>query len=299
MRKTLTHWTPSREQVRDPDYHPISGPLYHYTSLDALLSIIKNKRLRATNIRYLNDSSESELGLTRIRQIAQQARAKAYGVDQEIFNYVLNWLDNQRSDTDSVYLISFSEAANQLSQWRSYTRYGRGVCLSIEVGVLVNRMQAQGWTFQNCRYNRKSQFAWANAILSRFRREAAAYCADSKDDPKFGIAVIFQRCLSDLLQVAATIKNEAFIEECEVRFISPRINITDSRVSHRLGKTTLIPFVEFQVADAVGDLYIHEIMVGPGPNQRGVQSTIASALKDAGAKGLCLVSPSNIPYREL
>ena len=32
--------------------------LYHYTTLDSLLSIVKNKTLRLTDYRFLNDKSE-------------------------------------------------------------------------------------------------------------------------------------------------------------------------------------------------------------------------------------------------
>ncbi len=283
----------------DPEYRPLIGPLHHYTSLPVLLSIIKSKRLWATNIRYLNDSSESELGLTRTRQIAEEAQTTAKGIDLEVLNYVIDWLDKPRSETQSVYLVSFSEAQNQLSQWRGYTTYGQGVCISIDSGVLVNRMQAQGWTVQNCRYSQTSQLTWADAILSRFRREAATYCGGSDKDRRPGIDTIFQNCLTGLLQVAATIKNDGFIEEREVRFISPMINITDPRVCYRPGKTTRIPYVEFDLSDAAGHLFLHEIMVGPGLDQTGMKSIIASALKDAGVKGPCIVSHSQIPYREL
>ncbi len=297
--KTEYAYRVERTYVNDPEYRPLIGPLHHYTSLTALLSIIKSKRLWATNIRYLNDSSESELGLTRMKQIAEEARITASGIELEILNYILNWLDKPRSDTQSVYLLSFSEARNQLSQWRGYTTYGQGVCLSIDSGVLVNRMQDQGWTFQNCRYGHASQLAWADAILSRFRREAALHWADSAKDRNHDLETVFQNCLSDLLQVAATIKNDGFTEEREVRFISPMINISDPRISYRQGKTICIPYVEFQLADAGGDLYVHEIIVGPGPDQRGMQSTITAALNEAGVKGRCLVSLSAIPYREL
>lgn len=297
--KTEYAYRVERKYVNDPEYRPLIGPLHHYTSLSALLSIIKSKRLWATNIRYLNDSSESELGLARMKQVAEEARTTARGTEPEILNHILDWLNKPKSDTQSVYLLSFSQAHNQLSQWRGYTTYGQGVCLSIDSGVLVNRMQAQGWTFQNCRYGPASQLAWADAILSRFRGEAALHLAGGAKDRNSDLEAVFQNCLSDLLQVAATIKNDGFTEEREVRFISPMINISDPRISYRPGKTTRIPYVDFQLAGAEGDLFVHEIIVGPGPDQREMQSTITAALKDAGVKGRCLVSLSAIPYREL
>ena len=100
----------------------------------------------------------------------------------------------------SVYVLSFSEAHNQLSQWRGYTKYGQGVCLSIDSALLVKCMQAQGWTFQNCRYNRTSQLAWADAILSRMRREAATTHTGIEDDAKKEFNVVLQNNLSDLAQ---------------------------------------------------------------------------------------------------
>ena len=111
--------------------------------------------------------------------------------------------------------------------------------------------------------------------------------------------VVLQNCLSDLLQVAATIKNEAFAEEREVRFISPMINVGDERIAYRVGRTALIPYVQFGLVDGEADLVIHEIMVGPSPTQHLTQSSIVGVVKQNRLKEPCIVSLSQIPYREL
>jgi hypothetical protein len=289
----------ARRYVDDPEYRPLHGPLHHYTSVDALLSIVKSRALWATNVRYLNDSSESELGLKLIRRIAGEARNTAAGIDFEILTQLVDWLDRPRSDAASVYVLSFSEAHNQLSQWRGYTRHGQGVCLSIDSGLLVNRMQAQGWTFQNCRYNQPSQLAWADAILSRIRREAATNYSGIEENKPNGFETVLENTLSDLLQVAATIKHDAFAREREVRFISPVIDIGDHSVRYRPGRTTRIPFVEFALAAGEDSLSIHEIMVGPGPAQHSLRLSVIDALKQNRVNGPCVLSVSEIPYREL
>ena len=56
---------------------------------------------------------------------------------------------------------------------------------------------------------------------------------------------MLQKNLSDLLQVAATIKDEVFAEEREVHFISLMMDIGDDRIAYRDGKTTRIPYVQF------------------------------------------------------
>lgn len=289
---------PARKYKEDPEYRGISGPLHHYTSLEALQSILGEKALWATNIHYLNDASESELGLDIMKQVGAEARNTATGVDQEFLNFLLEWLDARVFEYASVYVLCFSESPNQLSQWRGYTAHGRGICISIDSTVLIERMKALGWTFQNCRYNRASQLSWAESILSRLRREAASNKPKIKDKARRFDAVLSNN-LSDLLQVAATIKNEAFAEEREVRFISPMIDNGDKRVSYRVGRTTLIPHVEFALAEGEEALAIHEIMVGPSPTQHLTQTAIEAVLRQNRVKTPFIVSASQIPYREL
>lgn len=290
---------PLRKYKDDPEYRPVSGSLHHYTSLDAFLSIVNSKSLRATNVHYLNDSSESELGLKLMKQVGEEARRTAEGIDAEFLAYFVEWLDGSVLDSASVYVLCFSEAHNQLSQWRGYTEHGRGICLSIDSGLLVKRMQAYGWTFQHCRYNRISQLSWAEAILSRMRREAATNYTGIEGDKKKGFNAVLQNCLSDLLQVAATIKNEAFAEERELRFISPMINVGDERIAYRVGKTALIPYVQFRLVDGEDGLDVDEIMVGPSPTQHLTHSSITGVVKQNRLKEPCIVSDSQIPYREL
>jgi hypothetical protein len=290
---------PARKYKDDPEYRPLSGPLHHYTSLDALLSIIETKSLRATNVHYLNDSSESELGLNVMRRVAEDARKTAAGIDAEFLAHFIGWLDGRVFESASVYVLCFSEARNQLSQWRGYTQHGRGVCISIDSGLLVQRMQAQGWTFQNCRYNRDSQLTWAEAILSRMRREAGASCEGLEGDKKKGFDAVLQNCLSDLLQVAATIKNDGFTEEREVRFISAMINAGDEQIGYRAGRTALIPYVQFRLAEKEEKLAIQEIMIGPSPTQHLTQSALGGLVRQKGLREPCIISLSQIPYREL
>lgn len=289
---------PVRMHNNDPECRPLSGPLHHYSSLEALLSISKTKALWATNIHYLNDASESELGLEFMRQIADEARKTANGTDAEFLTFFLDWLNGRVFESASVYVLCFSEAHDQLSQWRGYTAHGRGICLSIDTSLLVKRMQALGWTFQPCRYNRTSQLTWAEAILSRLRREAASNLPNI-DNKTERFDTVINKNLSDLLQVAATIKNEAFAEEREVRFISPIISIADDRIKFRAGKTTLIPFVEFKLAEGEDDLAIHEIMIGPNPTQHLTQAALNGVVTQNRIKRPCIISTSRIPYREL
>jgi hypothetical protein len=288
-----------RKHKQDPEERPLTGPLYHYTSLDALVSIVDTKALWATNVHYLNDASESEHGLAIMRTLATTAAKTSKGTDAEFLRNFLDWLDQRDSQGPAVYVLCFSEAHDQLSQWRGYTPHGRGICLGLKASNLVYRMQAQGWTFQSCRYEQESQLAWAESILARMRRESAVASEAPGADPTQIFGAVLNRSLPDLLQVAATIKNEAFREEKEVRFISPVIVPGDSRVEYRVGRTALIPYVRFHLEDPPGKLQLNEITVGPSPSQILTRGAIYGLTAKHGVSVDTDVSLSSVPYREL
>lgn len=50
--------------------------IYHYTGHDALLSIIGNNQLWATNVRFLNDHSEFQHGVDLIAEIWRETRSE-------------------------------------------------------------------------------------------------------------------------------------------------------------------------------------------------------------------------------
>ncbi len=76
-----------------------------------------------------------------MRQVGEEAQRAAAGTDAEFLTYFIGWLDGRVFESASVFVLCFSEAHNQLSQWRGYTQHGRGICLSIDSALLVQRMQ--------------------------------------------------------------------------------------------------------------------------------------------------------------
>ncbi len=99
--------------------------LYHYTSLEALVSIVHSKRLRASDIRYLNDTSEASqltkdvISILRARALSEQ--------DQEVISLIIDTLEQNR--VLSLFVASFSEDGDLLSQWRAYSPPSLGVSI--------------------------------------------------------------------------------------------------------------------------------------------------------------------------
>src|SRR5271163_3890133 len=90
--------------------------LYHYTTIDAMMNIAKYRKIWATSISYLNDSSEGDhlLGMIRKRL---PALLKKHSLDDSVLER-LDYTDTEIGDRP--FIASFSTEANSLPQWRSY-----------------------------------------------------------------------------------------------------------------------------------------------------------------------------------
>src|ERR1017187_117129 len=93
--------------------------LYHYTSGSGLIGIIYSKSLWATSIRYLNDSTEYDLALD-LARTSMRARLKASRSRWEEGLYIALSEELTGTAPADVYVTSFSENHDQLSQWRAY-----------------------------------------------------------------------------------------------------------------------------------------------------------------------------------
>ena len=104
---------------------PENEYIYHYTSLDGLKGILESGEIWATDIRFLNDTSEATHGVNSIRRhieeyIAAQRHSDTFGADVlELWNRI-EW--KQRS-----FVACFSKKDDDLSQWRAYGRMGYSI----------------------------------------------------------------------------------------------------------------------------------------------------------------------------
>jgi hypothetical protein len=106
--------------------------LYHYTTLQGLVSIIENADLWLTHTLYLNDAEEMAHG-DRVTADAIDAALSGSTADAGKVAY-LNQLKTLlgRPSNEGVYICCFCQHDNLLSQWRGYGAYGAGVSLQFD-----------------------------------------------------------------------------------------------------------------------------------------------------------------------
>ncbi len=95
--------------------------LYHYTSQEGLLGILKNKNLWMTNVLYLNDSSEFSYVDNLINSELLKYKSKELVV-LDLIEALLNYLRRSTENEIFIHVFSLSEKrdGDDISQWRAY-----------------------------------------------------------------------------------------------------------------------------------------------------------------------------------
>lgn len=225
-------------------------PLFHYTDLNAVVSILQHRKLWLTDLRYLNDKTEFSHGVSRLLaattnaphglfcnpmfapQAAHVVRTKMEEAGQHGVSF------------DPIYICSLSRAENLLSQWRGYGQY------AIEFDEVLLRQQAP--SMLECVYDSKIQTNLALGAIT----DAIQSVSHALDDHGC-IGEGGYDALTRLLTLAATFKDEGFAEEREVRLVFS----DDGRdTKFRVRNNILVPYVELPISlDCVKAVHIGPI----------------------------------------
>ena len=110
--------------------------LYHYTNFTGLLGIVDRHALWASDIRCMNDSAElkhaADLIRTEITRRIGSGHAKP-----DLLNQFLDWVTHRITNGHMLFAASFRANGNLLSQWRGYSRLGKGVSLGFDPNYIL------------------------------------------------------------------------------------------------------------------------------------------------------------------
>ena len=109
------------KSIRNSSKKPFNT-IYHYTSADSALKILKSGKLWFTERAHLNDPSEIQFGIKIAARIAEELASPK----------IAHWLSHLRTrfeEPHAYYIASFSVDDNSLPQWRAYANDGRGIAL--------------------------------------------------------------------------------------------------------------------------------------------------------------------------
>lgn len=259
-------------------------PLYHYTDLNAVISIIEKSAIRLTDLNYLNDSSELHDGLNTLRTELDNLEA-LHKEDEDDYNkdaidhlqasFVVG--DNSFAESVQLFVCSFSKSRDQLSQWRGYGSY----CLVFDEDELEHRLP-----LHECIYKNQVKITQAKSITARALNQLTTN-AKIKDSGFLGDHDV--QSLVSLLTTAATFKDSGFIEERETRWIS--WGEKDTTIEYRIKGNQLIPYITLPIPRKC----LKGIIIGPMKDQILAERALISYFQD---KNYDLdIEVSRIPYR--
>lgn len=277
--------------------------LYHYTSLDALVSIVPTKTLWATDIHYLNDSSELRHAVQLfVREVDILREAAASSADGDLLSQLSDWLRGRLANGNLLFVGCFTEDGDLLSQWRGYTPHARGVSIGFSPMHVLACARAESYGIGRCIYDRSEKASVARDTVQSLLAFARHKGPSTNAHPTQSFHPVFAEAEPDLLRIAALLKHDAFVAEREWRVVSASVSdYVNSPVLHRPGRTTLVPYCAFGLAvPGVEGIGIERAVLGPTPHPdlgANALSQFLSHHRVSGGRPLS-TGPSHVPFRE-
>jgi hypothetical protein len=266
--------------------------LYHYTSLSGLQGIIDSGILRASDIRYMNDSTELRHTLELLRNHITDRISS--GTDRPgLLNKLQDWLSHRVVSGPMLFGASFRANGNLLSQWRGYSVHGKGASLGFSPSHIAHCAHDQGFRVGRCVYDPDRQQSLIEQIVDAVENMAANEPSDFESWQG-----IFESIEERLLCIAAILKHPAFEEEQEWRIVSPAIsNCGEAPIYFREGSSMLVPYYAFNLHDGPR-LRLDHVYLGPTNNIDLSMNSLRLYLDKKGVSPTRGISYCQIPYRQ-
>ncbi len=275
--------------------------LYHYTSFTGLIGIVESRSLWASDIRYMNDSAELKHTADLIRTEINRRIAAGHG-RPDLLNQFLDWVTHRITNGHMLFAASFRSNGNLLSQWRGYSRLGKGVSLGFDPKYILRCADQQSFQIGKCIYNCKSQARLISQVVDAVETLAKGHDPERDHQGKaegHSYHSIFQLIESDLLRIAAILKHPSFREEEEWRIVSPVItDYVEAPVLFRESTSMLVPYIKFDLmVQQHCPVGLEHIFLGPTPNITISMNSLTMFLSKNGIRPDKGISYCQIPFR--
>ena len=275
--------------------------LFHYTDQKGLIGILSGSPivLWASDIRFLNDSSEYLLALELVKTQLDRRHSSDSSTTNAFIDQLQTWT-SLLNEQGSAFVVSFSEDDDSLSQWRAYGG-DRGYCLEFDTTRLSRVASLTGFELSKCAYQDDEHEFEINSTIDdvlkgkvkifrsvRVTRQFSGLSA-SENARRLKFMVEIEKLLPKL-------KHKSFAGEREWRLSSRAFSMKGFEPMFRPGRSTLVPYCALAIEIAPHKLPLTAIRVGPNPEPELAKRAIQSLLRAHERNGVDIRS-SNIPYR--
>lgn len=272
--------------------------MYHYTTQQGLLGIVRDKEIWASHTQYLNDVREFRHALELVKEELSAKRQAA--ADEFASKCLVAMQETIDSGMESVNVCvcSFSEQGDSLSQWRAYGGAASGFAIGFS-GTSLRKISddQQGWLAPVV-YDEVKQRILVRKLLDDVLEENRKVLDNQEPRPTGGNLGAY------LSRYAPILKHKSFQEEREWRIITRPLLCTGDRFGYRPGASMLIPYYRLPLADQKW-LGIREIIIGPTPHADQSHNSVGGLLlkNDCRTYGILpdddfvAIRSSEVPYR--
>ncbi|GEM_PF-530691 len=301
---------PLRDKIRNYGKEKKRSIIYHYTKPSGLRGILNERAIYATDYRFLNDRSELKVA----PQLANDILFNKLKRNEipELLYIALKKAVNKVKDF-SVYIVSFSEVGNLLSQWRAYSS-PQGYSLGFEalLGSYIAFNSEPYTVFSKCIYSRSKQ--------KRLIKEAINFLLERWDEnnrEEIFLTMIETAFKDFIYHASCFFKDSAFREEREWRIAvlveSKRIEDVDNthlikpEIHFRQAESSIVPYMKIPLTFPKVPIHneteniekvfrLEKIIVGPSNKIENQYEAVNMLVKELGVKVKHIVS-STIPLK--
>jgi hypothetical protein len=240
--------------------------VFHYTNAAGALGIVRSRELWCSSAYALNDSAEIKYAHEQLLGATYQKLRGADEAFRDAFRAALQARLGQIARAH-VFLVSFSEAQDLLSQWRGYAQ-PNGYSLGFSLGELRKAASEQGYDVEDVVYEERAQRRLLDPVADRMIAAfGAAYASDRAANPLWPFVVEFSR-------IAPRLKHPAFAEEREWRLFTGHWRgqipnhdfvVRQDQLRH-IAKFNLCRGKREEAERMYEDVCIRTLDTGPGPD---------------------------------
>jgi len=280
--------------------------IFHYTTAAGLLGIVRSNRLWASDLLYMNDSTEVEYGRQLIIDVAAEVAGEAKcPMAQMLCKSINTVLYPVGMVGGGFYAACFCEEGDLLSQWRGYSGGVGGYALGFRVRDLQHVRAStpeRKFVLRPVVYDPTHQ----RDLIRAFLLEVDCALAEllngdlaEREQDVHGIAyVTIQR---QMLECMLTMKNPAFKEEREWRLIHYRSGYgrePEATVDYRPTRSFIVPYVALDITPMGPEILDHmppehqvdvrahnrvplsTVIVGPSGHPQAAVAAIRTMIRD-------------------
>jgi hypothetical protein len=264
---------------KNPTVINAANTLWHYTDVVGFHGIVESNRLHLADARFLNDRTERTYGGSVVRQFVERELA---GKDPKLPIDILGAIvrELRRPQEANLFICSFSERNNAMSQWERYAAHGFGYCLGFDRHRLEKCLDATDVELHQLIYGRRDQREAISRRVMQLAREFQLSGKTNSKPPSVASLQVYSTAIAiELEELALQLKTPDFRDEKEWRLIrevsdGKNVDITPPKFAPR--GNLVKPYVELTFTKPGTSSCLPLVAVVCGPKLEG-EVSVASA----------------------